>query len=343
MAQTKAYYAQYGLAAADNIPENAMLAGWLDPWPSPFHKAVEMSGYGGLGVDWPHLFSLFKTSIPLFIAFLVASLILKKNIFPRLGVALGISKANKKKQRKFANQLWLFSFYTGNAIFGYYVQRDKPWFGVPLTFDNVRWMFIGFPDHPEPLIVLYYSASFAFYTSELVSLFIETKRSDFVEYLVHHIATIVLFVMGYAGHDHKMSLYVIFLHDASDIFLCLAKSLHYVNIQAGVNVCFGIFIAGFVLFRFICLPTVLIGCFYISPLMRKATISFYVQASILFFILQLLHVFWFYLILRIIVRLINGVKGDARSDSDNDGIEKKNQKEVKDKGESTKQDSKKKH
>jgi hypothetical protein len=317
-----AQYAQYGLEAAANIPENAILANWLDPWPSPFHKAVEISGYGGLGVDWPHFFSLFYTSVPMFIVFIILSLILKKRVFPRLGVALGISKTNKKKQRKFANQLWLFCFYTGNTILGYIAQRDKKWFAVPLTFGNVREMFVGFPSEPEPIFVLYYSTSFAFYTSELLSLFVETKRSDFMEYVVHHIATIILFVMSWGGRDHPMGSYVIFLHDASDIFLSLAKSLHYVNMEVAVNSCFAVFIAGFMLFRFYCLPTVLVGCFYISPVMRKAAVNFYVLAMLLFFVLQLLHVFWFYLILRIILRLFNGVKGDARSDSDNDAVDK---------------------
>jgi hypothetical protein len=57
-------------------------------------------------------------------------------------------------------------------------------------------------------------------------------------------------------------------------------------------------------------------------LMRKAAISFYAMTFLLFFVIQLLHVFWFYLILRMIFRLLRGVKGDSRSDSDNDAIKK---------------------
>ncbi|CUG89946.1 transmembrane protein, putative [Bodo saltans] len=318
-----AQYAQYGLAMADNAPKDGILPGWLDPWPSPFHKAVELSGYGGIGIDWPHLISLFYTSIPIFVVVMIVSLVLKKQIYPRLGIALGISRTNKKKQRKFANQLWLFSFYAGNAIFGYYVQYDKPWFSVPQTLDHVREFFTGFPDEPYPLMIFYYSLSFAFYASELVSLFIETKRSDFWEYVVHHIVTIILFVMTYAAREHNMGVYVIFLHDASDIFLCLAKCCHYVNFQAGVNVGVGLFMAGFVLFRFMCLPVVITACFYISPVIRKAAVNFYVLAHLLLFVIQLLHVFWFYLILRMVIRLVRGVKGDARSDTDNDTADKK--------------------
>lgn len=313
--------AEYGLEAAENIPVNAMLDGWLDPWPSPFHKAVELSGYGGLGIDWPHMMKLIHFGVPLFFMFLVASLLLKKNAFPMVGVALGISSSNKKKQRKFANQLWLLCFYVGNTYFGYLAQKDKPWFGVPLSFDNVRAMFSNFPNEPDDIMVYYYAAGLAFYVSELVSLFVETKRSDFMEYLLHHIATVILVVMSFGGRDHAMGGYIIFLHDASDIFLCLSKSLHYINFQAGVTACFVVFISGFVLFRFVCLPMCIIGCFYISPLMRKAAVNFYTLAFLLFFVLQLLHVFWFYLILRIIHRLTKGVKGDARSDSDDENAQ----------------------
>jgi hypothetical protein len=315
--------AEYGLELRENAPENGILPGWLDPWPSPFHKAVEISGYGGIGVDWPHVFGLFCTSTPLFVLIMILSTVLKKNVFPRLGVALGISKANKKKQRKFANQLWLFTYYAGNSILGYYVQYDKPWFSVPQTMDHVGKMFIGLYDEPTPLMVLQYSLAFAFYSSELVSLFIETRRSDFMEYVLHHVATIILFIFTWGGRDHTIAVFIVFLHDASDIFLCLAKCCHYVNFQAGVNAGLGLFVAGFVLFRFLCLPYVIVGCYYISPVMRKATVNFYARAFLLLFVIQLLHVFWFCLILRMVVRLVNGVKGDSRSDSDNDTADTK--------------------
>lgn len=309
--------AEYGLEAAANIPPNAMLPGWLDPFPSPFHTAVHHSGYGGIGINYPHLLNLWP-SVYLFIVFLAVSYVLKSHLFPKLGVALGIAATNRSKQRKFANQLWLFCFYTCNSIFGWWAQRDKPWFALPPSFDNVRAMYHGYPAEPDHGMVMLFCTGLAFYASELVSLCFEARRKDFTQYVIHHVTTVILLVFSFTGHDHPMGAFVIFLHDVSDVFLTVAKTAHYINAQRLVNVNFVVFVVGFVFFRLVCLPLCLIGCFYISPVMRKATIDFYVRLVMLAFVIQLLHVYWFYLILRMAYRLITGVKGDSRSDSDND-------------------------
>lgn len=298
------------------------LPSWTDPWPSPFHRAVAESGYGGLGVDLEHFASLW-IAVPIFFAFFVVGLVLKKVVFPFVGRALGIPVANKKKQRKFSNQMWLFLFYVGNTYFGYLVQKNKPWWGFPMSTDNMIGFFHDFPAKPDDLMLLYYAVGLAFYTSEIFSLFFETRRSDFYEYLAHHIATIILIAMSFAGRDHNMGSHIIFIHDASDIFLTLAKSAHYVNYQLIVNVSFVLFTAGFIFFRLVCLPMFLYVCFYVTPLVRKATVNFFTLAFLLMFVLQLLHVYWFALIVKTIFRLIVGKKGDTRSDSDVDDAPKK--------------------
>jgi len=315
--------AQYGLEAVAPPPEGyQMLQGWADPWPSPFHKAIEVSGYGGVGIDWDILLTLWP-SIPLFALFLLIGYVGKHYLFPRIAIALGASPKKKTMLRKFSYQLWLLIFYVLNTIFGYFVLRDKPFFGFPMSTENMFGLFQDFPAGPDPMMTAYFSVGLAFYFSELVSLCIEARRSDFMEYVTHHIATIILIGMGYSGRDHYMGGYILFIHDASDIFLCMAKVFHYVNYQKIVNCCFALFVSLFIFLRLVCLPTNFISCFYIAPVVRKATINFYALATLLYLVLQLLHVYWFLLIVRMIGRLIAGKTGDSRSDSDCDNDEKK--------------------
>ena len=308
----------YGLEAIP-APEGGhkMLAGWMDPWPNPFNKAVEVSGYGGVGIDWEILTTLWP-SLPFLVVFLAIGYVLKNFVFPRMAVALGLSPKKKGTQRKFAYQLWLLIFYTLNTVFGYYVLHDKPFFGFPMSTENMFGLFQDFPSPPDFGMTMYFSVGLAFYLSELVSLCIEARRSDFMEYVTHHIATIILIGMGYSCRDHYMGGYILFIHDASDIFLCLAKVCHYINYQVVVNFSFACFIALFVFLRLVCLPTNFISCFYIAPVVRKATINFYALATLLYLVLQMLHVYWFFLIVRMVGRLIAGKKGDSRSESDRD-------------------------
>mmetsp|Transcript_10248 Transcript_10248/g.11634 ORF Transcript_10248/g.11634 Transcript_10248/m.11634 type:complete len:326 (-) Transcript_10248:94-1071(-) len=322
--------AEYGFERVHDVATQGYieLPNWLDPWPSPFHKAVEVSGYGGHGVDLELLTHVWK-GIPIFLVCYCVGFLCKRILFPRLGVALGISARNVKKQHKFANQMWLLLFYSLNTYFGYIVQRDRPWFGFPMSKDNMSGFFLDYPDQPDDLMETYCITGLAFYASEIFSLFVETRRSDFYEYILHHVSTVILIFWSYLGRDHNMMSYTIFIHDASDIALCLAKSAHYVNWQSLVNASFAVFAAGFVFFRFICLPQVLYTFYYLSPVIRKATVNFYVRVFMMTFVLQLLHVYWFYLILRMVFRLATGVKGDTRSDSDKDDSESAKKKQRK--------------
>ena len=48
------------------------------------------------------------------------------------------------------------------------------------------------------------------------------------------------------------------------------------------------------------------------------SILYQILAFLLGVVLQALHVFWFYMILKMVIRLATGVQGDMRSDDDED-------------------------
>lgn len=310
--------AQYGLESIATYPTTYNpLPNWLDPFPSPFHKNVELVGYGGVGIAWDHLLDLWMT-LPFCVVFYCLRA-LGKVVFPALARAMGIKPSSNTRTRKFCYQCWLFIFYSVSAVFGYWVQQDKPWLGFPMSESNMLGLFANFPHQPDPWITLYYAYQLAFYLTELHAILTEDRRADFYEYLVHHSVTVILVLMSYGGFDHMIGSYILLIHDVSDIFLCSSKVFHYAKWENIVTFNFILFFLSFVWMRLVCLPVNFIPLFYIAPLVRKACINYWVLTFLLYGVLQPLHFYWFFLILKTIVRLLRGVKGDVRSDSEEEG------------------------
>ncbi|RNE97101.1 dihydroceramide synthase, partial [Trypanosoma conorhini] len=206
-------------------------------------------------------------------------------------------------------------------------------------------------------LLLYYQYGLGFYLSECFSHLADRdiKRSDFLEYVIHHFATIALIVLSHCAYEHRFGAYVLFLHDASDIMLAVSKALSYVVKAAEereqraardggkraesaeapasllyklvfsgttVLVCFAAFIATFFFFRLVCLPSLALATVGLAVNLRKCTLCYWVLVFLLQVVLQGLHVYWFALIVRLAVRTIfGGPLADIRSDDDDDDEE----------------------
>ena len=320
--------AALGLVGVPNWPNHGkpyMLPNWLDPWPNPFYANVAAAGYGGHGVDLAHLMDLWL-ALPLALLFIAAKIAMTKFVFLRLAAALGVRKS--KTAGKFAYQMWLFSFYTASTVFGYLAQRGGGWLAFPQNDESTIAMYRDFPSPPSWEITWCVTFEVTFYLSEILWLFVEARRSDFLEYLLHHIVSLILIAMSYSGYDHRPGCYILLLHDSSDIFLCLGKCFHYAGLTGLSNAAFGIFVSGCVFMRLYCLPILGYYMFYASTTARMAAVNFWVLVCLLFGVIQLLHVYWFTLIVNVISRLMRGVRGDNRSESDRDDDGKAEQRRV---------------
>ncbi|CAD2213757.1 TLC domain containing protein, putative [Angomonas deanei] len=293
--------------------------------------------------------------------------------------SLALSRRNQKKILKFQNQLWLCIFYILSTYFGYYVQKDKPWFTLPLNTESALHLLLPHPWTPPQEMVVYYYYGLAFYLSELFSLiFIEhrIKRSDFIEYCVHHVTTLLLMICSYIGWEHRFGAYVLFIHDASDIMLSLAKCTHYmieenefretlfnkhslqryhakqkrgaspsrkahanndkkdddtvlrykssflfqyILVENTANVMFAIFIVVFFFFRLYCLPLMAHSTILFASKVRHGNFNMWMLVALLNGCLQLLHVYWAVLIVRMVISVfVDNQRKDIRSDDDDD-------------------------
>ncbi|XP_058414274.1 ceramide synthase 5 isoform X2 [Diceros bicornis minor] len=162
----------------------------------------------------------------------------------------------------------------------------------------------------------YYIMELAFYWSLMFSQFTDIKRKDFLIMFVHHLATIGLITFSYINNMVRVGTLVMCLHDASDFLLEAAKLANYAKYQRLCDTLFVIFGAVFVATRLGIYPFwVLNTTLFESWEMIGPYASWWLFNGLLL-ILQVLHVIWSYLIVRIAFKaLIRGkVSKDDRSD-----------------------------
>ena len=271
---------------------------------------------GGIGI-LPHRIQPMLMFIPYFIFWVILRKVCK-TVFPHLAAFLGIKK--RGVQEKFSYQLWLGLYYSASTLLGAWGYKDEAWFQFPVGNKACVAMFDGWPPPPSPFLEFAYQYQLGFYFAELYAIFNEPRRSDFMEYVIHHATTIVLVSMSNVDLQLRCGGYIFFIHDIPDVFLCFAKCLHYLKKEAATNTLFVLFVLTFFFTRLICLPSTshCMFCFTGSFQSMPFDLVWKILAPLLSFVLQALHFFWFALILRMVYRLIRGVKGDVRSDDDDD-------------------------
>ena len=231
------------------------------------------------------------------------------------------SLTQQKKYSKFVEAAWRCIFYTAFAILGYFTLFTPT--AVPWVLDSrehwANWPF----QEIYPMVKLYYLVELGAYFHQLA--WTEVDRSDSWEMIVHHCLTILLLISSHMVNFVRIGVTVLFLHDISDIFLESAKCFNYTSKVKGkewaslaCDSLFAIFASSFFVLRLVVYPYWIFWCSYIYADERfgKNWIGFWVYFWLLL-ALQALHIFWFYLISRMIYRLLTtGIEKDERSDDD---------------------------
>lgn len=231
---------------------------------------------------------------------------------------------------KFVEAFWRAVFYTAFCVLGYkalFSPEAASW----VTETNNCW--VDWPRQVLPAMVkFYYHIELGCYIHQL--LWTEVSRSDAAEMIAHHFITIFLIMFSYLVGLWRIGSVILLIHDVADVFLETAKVFNYSSkpphrrwLKAVfVDPIFGVFALTFFVSRLIIFPrwvlyTVMVeGYEYFQcGVMACQGLYFF---PILLFLLQGLHIFWFYLIARMIYQLMNStMEGDVRSDDDDDGVE----------------------
>ena len=191
-------------------------------------------------------------------------------------------------------------------------------------------MWINWPQPVKPVVYFYYHLSMGCYLHQLM--WTEVSRSDALEMILHHLTTIVLLVMSFLTQFTRIGTAILFVHDIADVFLESAKCFNYTHLnnvaakrwaQPVCDVLFGCFAVSFFITRLVIYPRSLVYSLYqYSPSHVGGTWPGYYGFVSLLGTLQVLHIFWFSLISKMIYKMFtSGIQKDERSDDEDDDDE----------------------
>ncbi|KAM5292932.1 ceramide synthase 3 [Ctenodactylus gundi] len=225
--------------------------------------------------------------------------------------------------KKFNEACWRFAFYLVLTVAGVGFLYDKPW-----VYD----LWEVWTDYPrQPLLpsqYWHYILEMSFYWSLLFSLGSDTKRKDFLAHVVHHLAAISLMSFSWCANYIRSGTLVMIVHDVADIWLESAKMFSYAKWKQTCNILFLIFAAVFFITRFIIFPFWILYCTLILPLYYLEPFFSYIFLNLQLLILQALHFYWGYLILKILKSFVfKQTIQDVRSDNEDDGEEEEEEEE----------------
>lgn len=236
------------------------------------------------------------------------------------------TKTNKGKSRelqtqKFTTSCWKFLTTSFFFVYGFLILTSEPW-----ALDWTTW----YSDYVAPLspsAKLLYLMELTYYIHASVIIFWEPPLKDRAEMLTHHAVTFSLILFSYLVGLHRVGVVILVLHDFADPWMEVAKLFNYCKNDLGANICFVIFALAFWGMRLVVYPafavyaTIFHGFFCVESCTTKPVytpMALHGMFCLLLLVLQGLHIFWGFLIAKMMKEAIleSGVKGDIREEKD---------------------------
>ncbi|XP_039984716.1 ceramide synthase 2-like isoform X2 [Xiphias gladius] len=217
--------------------------------------------------------------------------------------------------KKFCEAFWRFVFYLVAFTAGLGSLINTPW-----LWDH-RECWRGYPKLPVAKAhYWYYILEMGFYLSLLMCVSVDVKRKDFKEQVIHHIATIFLIGFSYCANYVRVGTLVMLVHDSSDFLLESAKMFHYAGWTRTCDTLFVIFALVFLVTRLVVFPGRVVHTTLVVSLEFFQPFFGYYFFNALLLVLQALHIFWAYLILRMVYKFVflGKVERDERSDEESE-------------------------
>ncbi|KIH45596.1 Longevity-assurance protein, partial [Ancylostoma duodenale] len=189
----------------------------------------------------------------------------------------------------------------------------------------------GWPHHNiSSAVWWYYIIEASFYWALFIgTLCVDVRRADFIQMMLHHGITIALLYVSWSMNMVRVGTLVLFVHDAADIFIEIAKIVRYANWQTTLNVLFVIFIVVWTATRLVFYPFWIIrSVWFDAPELIQSSYRWtnlwqrpLVPRLLMVMLssLLVLHIFWTYVILKVAYKSVQGGElDDVREESDSE-------------------------
>lgn len=224
------------------------------------------------------------------------------------------------RMTKFVEAIWRFVFYSIFCVLGIralFFPETVSW----VKDTDEHWN--NWPNQPlNDAVTLLYQIQLGSYLHQLM--WTEISRSDAAEMILHHVITITIVVASYLAGITRIGSSIFLVHDLADIWLEMGKCFVYISrakdnqwAKVYCDVFFVIFAVTFGITRLYIYPRYLVSSLVVDAPRIMGMWSGYYVFMILLLGLQGLHIFWFYLILRMVYKLMtSGIEKDERSDDE---------------------------
>ncbi|KAJ7456183.1 longevity assurance proteins LAG1/LAC1 [Mycena latifolia] len=254
-------------------------------------------------------------------------LVFAHTLFPALARRWGITKEGKLV--RFGEQGYAVVYWAVFGAWGVYIMSTSRtwWFSTSFIWRD-------YPhDHLSGAMKRYYLCQVGFWLQQALVLILglEKRRSDHWELVLHHVITVWMVSWSYIMNVTLLGNAVFISMDIPDTGLALSKLLNYLQFDRAKVVSLGVFTVVWTYFRHYISIRILWSLRYEFDLVPKHAQIFSPSQDLwmapwmrdqMFYtlcILQALNLFWYYLIIRIIVRSVMTSKtDDNRSDDEDD-------------------------
>ncbi|XP_060732628.1 ceramide synthase 6 isoform X1 [Tachysurus vachellii] len=201
---------------------------------------------------------------------------------------------------RFCESMWRFTFYLYIFTYGVRYLKKTPWLW------NTRDCWYNYPYQALTVdLHYYYILELSFYLSLLFSQFTDIRRKDCLLMFMHHVATVSLIMLSYVNNMARVGTLVLCLHDASDVLLEAAKMANYAKYQRLCNVLFIMFALVFISSRLALYPVWILNTTLFESWEIVGPYPSWWVFNGLLVLLQGLHIFWSYLIVKIACKAIS--------------------------------------
>ncbi|KAJ6516631.1 longevity assurance proteins LAG1/LAC1 [Mycena vitilis] len=254
------------------------------------------------------------------VVFSLVRQVITVTLAPRVGRYFGLTRTGKLE--RFGEQGYAFVYFLVFGVWGLNVMSQ-----LPTWWYRTEYFWIDYPHTAMlPALKRYYLMQTAYWIQQFLVLVLglEKPRKDYTELVAHHFVTIFLVLVSYVMNLTFIGSAVYMSMDIPDMFLALSKLLNYIQWDAVNNFVLAAFVISWTYFRhYLNLRIIWSALFEVDEFLPSGSgippsVRYGAVGALV--LLQLLNLFWYYLIVRIVIKVVLTSKAeDVRSDDEDDG------------------------